>query len=316
MRVIRPRPRRASPWLLVGVAIGLALAHLPDVGRADPQAASPLAHYGGQVVQPRDLAAWWFERYPQEYRQSLDDLLDLRIAKAAAARWGLAVPPALLEDAVTKEVQARQTLLAETHGAEATLAAWVEAAYGVSVDRWRAGILGPRVEGVLLVQRVIRASSRRRAQVHARVLVVAEAARARALRAKVERGADFSLLARQASQDATARVGGTLPPLVRGDLAAHPEVERALFEAPAGTLVGPLEVREGGRTWWHLYKVMRRDAPWSFDREDLPARLEQDLQRHPVGTAERNRWRASLRAEGRVRYLTPDGAPWVPARWR
>ena len=78
-----------------------------------------------------------------------------------------------------------------------------------------------------------------------------EAARARAeeVWAKVLAGEDFAELAKKYSQDPTARDGGDLGALKRGELA--PEIEGPILRASPGEAVGPVRTALG----YHLFKL-------------------------------------------------------------
>jgi peptidyl-prolyl cis-trans isomerase SurA len=77
-----------------------------------------------------------------------------------------------------------------------------------------------------------------------RATEVAEAAR--------KPGTDFSRLATTMSESGTAERGGSLGEVSRGDLVA--ELDQAVFNAAAGTIVGPIETRSA----WHIVRVERR----------------------------------------------------------
>jgi peptidyl-prolyl cis-trans isomerase SurA len=65
-------------------------------------------------------------------------------------------------------------------------------------------------------------------------------------------GTDFSKLATTMSESGTAERGGSLGEVARGDLVA--ELDQAVFNAAAGTIVGPIETRSA----WHIVRVERR----------------------------------------------------------
>ena len=261
------------------LAAGVLLVLVASAWRVGPQAeeragAPAVAVVGRQAITTADLASYWFARYPEEYARTLDDLVDARLARAAAATHGLGVPKEALDAAEAKEVQARREQVAALLGETATLEERIQGAYGLDLATWRARILRPRLYDRLLVERVVRHDTRSRLRLAVRVLVRPDEASTRALAADAARGADFGALAAKHSQDPTARRGGELPSFGRGDL-AWPEVEQALFAAPAGGLVGPLRVETDGKVAWHLYKVVERQAPWPADpaaRGPRPAR--------------------------------------------
>lgn len=64
--------------------------------------------------------------------------------------------------------------------------------------------------------------------------------------------ADFTLLAKTASQAPTKDKGGDLGEVGRGELL--PELDKAVFNSTAGTVLGPIEAK----TAWHILKVEQR----------------------------------------------------------
>ncbi|MFO0934068.1 MAG: peptidylprolyl isomerase [Planctomycetota bacterium] len=237
----------------------------------------------------------------------LDELVDERIVGIEARALGVTVPPAVLVAAVDAEVDARRRQLVERFGPSADLDASVRAYYGLDVAGWRAQVLEPRLRTRLALARVVRLSARLRDQVVARVLVVKDRATADAVRAKLDRGADFSLTALEVSVDPSRSLGGVIPPIARGDL-ARPELEAALFAAAPGSVLGPLEVATGAAVEWHLYKVVERVPAWGGAPSSLLPRLEDDLAKAPVTRAEFERWSSRTRARYGVRYFAPDGS--------
>ena len=277
--------------------------------------AAPVAVLAGAPVSKAELADFWFDRYPEEYGRTLDALVDERLAIREANAHGVRVPRAALETALTREVAARRTQLQTVYGDAVDLESEVRRAYGVDVATWRSRILSPRLHAQLLLERVVRWDTRRRPRVHARVIVVPDAARAQAVVEKLRRGADFSLTAARESIDPSGKRGGDLPWIARGDL-AFPGVEARLFAAGAGELVGPLEVRVEGQPQLQIYKIIRVVEPWQGDLETSWQRLEDDLLATPVDLGEVERWRVRMRRDAEVRYYRPDGRLWTPPSTR
>ena len=290
---------------MVVLCLALMAAPATQADDGDVRMAT-VASVAGRPVTAADLASYWFSRYPEEYRRTLDALIDERVVEREARRHGIAVPAPVLDTAVREEVAARKAQLQRAYGEEANLAREIHRAYGLDVAAWRRTVLRPRMHSQLLLERVVRWDTRRRARVHVRVIVRSDAASARALAARLRSGADFGLTAMRESLDPTAKTGGDLPPIARGDL-AFPAVEAALFPAKRGALVGPLAVTVDGRQQWHLYKVIRHLPPWSASAPDAAKRLEQDLRDHPFSRGEYERWRARAVAEHGVTSFRPGG---------
>lgn len=109
--------------------------------------------------------------------------------------------------------------------------------------------------------------------------------RANELAAAVRGGADFAQTATASSDSGTKEKGGDLGEVARGELIA--DLDKAVFDASAGTVIGPIETRSG----WHILKVeqrlpsevpafesvkdrLRRDASEETFQRDLKAYLE------------------------------------------
>ena len=294
---------------LVALAVSACAAASPPSGSGGPSTdlPAPVAAIGGRRVTKAELCDAIYARRREVYAEALDDLVDERLAAEAKQRFPVTVPSAVLSAAVDAEVQARTEQLRARFGDPVDLEASVRAWYGTGVLEWRRDVLAPRLRAVLETQRVVRLLARTREQVSARVIVVRDAERARALREKLDRGADFSLLALDASEDPTKAKGGALAPIARGDLAV-PTLENALFAAREGSVVGPLEVRTPLGPEWHLYRVVARIQPWVGDPASLAARLEDDLVKNPLLPEEYDRWATRARREAGVVYFAPDGS--------
>lgn len=65
-------------------------------------------------------------------------------------------------------------------------------------------------------------------------------------------GADFAKLAQTFSESGSKDKGGDLGEVARGELL--PELDKAVFNSPAGTVLGPLKTTSG----WHIIKVESR----------------------------------------------------------
>ncbi len=301
------RARRALGAVLASLLS--ACAHGRPSG-SDGDAAAPVppvAQVDEDRVTKADLSDFVFTRFREEYWQAVGDLVDERIVRAESRRLGVSVPAGALDAAVAAEAKAREADLKARFGEKADLAESVRAYYGLDAEAWKRDVLRPRLAVRLALERVVRLSTATRERVLVRVLVVRDPAKARALREKLDRGADFSLLALEASIDPSRSAGGAIPPVVAGDL--PPDVEGPVFQAPPGSLVGPLSVAgPGGTAEVHLYKVIAHEAPWQGDPAALGPRLEEDLRSSPVSAAEYARWSARARREHGVRYFAPDGS--------
>jgi len=83
--------------------------------------------------------------------------------------------------------------------------------------------------------------------------------------------ADFALIAKTSSEAATKEKGGDLGDVTRGELL--PELDKAVFNATAGTILGPIEARSA----WHIIKVEQRLPSEVPAFESIKDRLRKDV---------------------------------------
>ncbi len=99
-----------------------------------------------------------------------------------------------------------------------------------------------------------------------------DAARQRAneIAASVRGGADFAKTASTSSEAGTKEKGGDLGEVARGELL--PDLDKAVFNATAGTVIGPIETKSG----WHILKVEQRLPSEVPAFESVKDRLRKD----------------------------------------
>lgn len=99
-------------------------------------------------------------------------------------------------------------------------------------------------------------------------------ARAAALRERLRAGEDFAALAREASAGATARDGGDLGKVARGDLAA--DIEQVAFALPVGGVSEPIRSANGYRILKVVDKTEAQPASFELARPTIVQRLTQE----------------------------------------
>ena len=98
------------------------------------------------------------------------------------------------------------------------------------------------------------------------------------LRSQILQGADFAELAKQHSRDATAKDGGDLGTLKRGELSQ--DVEGAILVLKVEEVSQPFKSALG-------YHVFRLESKESLDGDGM-VRIRQQIQRHPLPTEVRH----------------------------
>jgi peptidyl-prolyl cis-trans isomerase SurA len=208
-------------------------------------------------------------------KQFLGRLIDTRLQIQEAGREKITVDEVELNEELAERMKRFGTKTTEE------LEALVKA-QGLSYDTVK-----KRIRDALLIQKVMRRKVSLRVSVtepeidryiadnrekleaglsyHARHILIVpddttdagwEAARIRAdvIRTQIKEGADFSELARQNSKDASAKDGGDLGVLKRGELAL--EIESRILALKPGELSSPFRSPLG----WHLFRLESKDS--------------------------------------------------------
>ncbi|HVC35000.1 MAG TPA: peptidylprolyl isomerase, partial [Chloroflexota bacterium] len=107
-------------------------------------------------------------------------------------------------------------------------------------------------------------------QIHARHILVATEAQAASIRAQLEKGGDFTALAKQYSTDTgTKDQGGDLGWFGRGVMV--PEFEQAAFSLKVGEIAQPVKTQFG----YHIIQVLAKDPHRALDPTQLAQAKEQ-----------------------------------------
>ncbi|MCC6626780.1 MAG: peptidylprolyl isomerase [Chloroflexi bacterium] len=138
--------------------------------------------------------------------------------------------------------------------------------YGMTTDDYRELVVRPQLLEDAVKKKLAESIPTDQPQVRAAHILVADEAAARAIKAELDKGADFATLARDRSSDASNKdKGGDLDWFPRGIMA--PEFEQAAFTQPVGVVGDPVKTQFG----WHLIKVLER----AESRPVAPNLLEQ-----------------------------------------
>lgn len=136
-------------------------------------------------------------------------------------------------------------------------------------------------------------------EVHARHILVASEADAKAIIAQLQKGADFATLAKSKSTDGSAREGGDLGFFTHDDMVAE-FADAAFAMKPGEVSKQPVKTQFG----YHVIKVeeRRKQATPSFEdsKDEISGELQQELMAGLV---------KDLRANAKVERFDMDGKP-------
>ena len=208
-------------------------------------------------------------------RQTLMQLVNQSLLVQAGRRNNIQVPDAEVEAEIARIAASRRQSVAQFEAAQARfgidktalrrqvrdsmIAQRVQQGQTageakVSEDEINAAIARARAQGITLPQ------ATPKTQYHAQhILIASQGERAQRLAQRLaqnaQRGADFSALARQYSQDGSAANGGDLGWLSEGETV--PEFERAMRSLKPGQVSAPVHTQFG----WHVIRLVEARTP-------------------------------------------------------
>jgi len=139
-------------------------------------------------------------------------------------------------------------------------------------------------------------------EVHARHILVQTEDEAKAIKAELDKGADFAKLAKEKSKDPGASDGGDLGFFTKEQMV--PEFSKVAFSLEPGKISDPVKTQFG----WHIIKVeeKRNRKPPTF--EQVKPQIEQYVTRKA-----QSEYVAKLRETAKVERMDKPAAPAVPA---
>lgn len=261
--------------------LALGLAMVPPAF-AEEAADPVVARVGGAEIHRSEVAEAYralpeqFAQIPMDaiFGELVQQLVDRKVLALAASDAGLEKDP----DFARRLAQVKDQVLEDVY-----------------VDK----VIDPAVTDAMMKARYdkILADNPPEEEIKARHILVDSEDEAKALKAEVEKGADFAALANERSKDARDGSGGDLGWFTRERMV--PEFAEAAFAATEGKVAGPVKSQFG----WHLILVegRRKQAPPPF--EDVKPQLRQLMVQEL--TTERIE---KLKSGMTVEILNPDGS--------
>jgi hypothetical protein len=254
--------------------------------RDDPAARSSgdgltIARVAGTDVDISELLALWLHQDSLQVLESLDHIVLSRLVLAEANRLGVKVESGKSDKAYQDAVDTiEKSLTAKRPGV--TLDRYVDEALGLDPVRYREYLRDESLRG-LLAERVVRAWVLGSEHAEIRVIVVRNEEDSRKVAEALAAGETFEDVAKKLSADPSAKDGGRVPSVVRGET----PISRLAFATDVGKIGGP-QYEKG--SWLYVF-VEAKPAPISGSWEDLAAAVERSLTERPVADLEVSQWK-------------------------
>lgn len=240
---------------------------------------------------------------PDEANNAVRQLVLDRLAAGEAAAHGITVPPAVVERELSRLLAEQERKVAAASRGARDLAAHVKATWGIEPPSYVA-LVRATLERSLLLERAVLHELVQHPRVQLRLIRVKDKALAEELAKKLELGADFTALARQHSEDGSARDGGVYPPLPT-DLPS-PLFEQTADLAPgARSPVHEVATADGPR--WRIVEVLARLPPDQRPPAERTSAIEALLDGRAVAPPELEAWMRIMEARHEIRFLGLEG---------
>jgi hypothetical protein len=276
-------------------AAGTQAAGAQGPGAGGQEATDPVvARVAGRPVFASELLSQWLYSDSLKVLEQLDTLALGRLVVAEATRLGVKLAPELAESAFARGVKAIEEQI-QIKRPGVTLDQYVSDRLGLDPRRYRERLRDDTLR-TLLGERVVRGWLLQNEHCFLRVIVVQSEEDSELVRQDLAAGKAFEAVARERSKDESAKQGGRIAPIVRGDT----PIGRAAFATEAGQVGGP--VHEGGSWLWLL--VTRRGTPLAGGWDVLGPAVEASLGEQTVDELELRQWKTAMRERYEV-DLTP-----------
>jgi parvulin-like peptidyl-prolyl cis-trans isomerase-like protein len=236
---------------------------------------------------------------PDESANAVRQIVIDRIAAAEAAEGHITVPEAAIAREFDRVLADQDRKVRESSKGKLDLAAYVKNSYGLEKADYEA-IVRASVSRSLLLERVILFELSHHPRIQVRLIRVKDKSLAEEIRKKLAESADFATLARQHSEDGSARDGGIYPPLP-SDL---PSTLFTRTDAIKNGEIGPVEevsTNDGPR--YRIVQVLTRLPAESGAWTERSAAIEQVLEGRPLSPLEVEAWMRVMEQRRQVRIL-------------
>jgi len=247
-----------------------------------------VAIVAGKPIYASELVAQWLYAGRSEARDQIDNLVVGRLVVAEATRLGVRVDPELAEKSYTRGIEAleKQIQTSRKSFENLSLDRYVDQYLGLDPKRYRERLRDEALRS-LLGERVVRGWLLQNEHAFLRVIVVKTEEDKKAVETDLGAGMAFEEVAKLRSKDASAKEGGRIAPIVRGNT----PIASVAFATETGKVGGP--IAEGGD--FLFVRVDRRGTPFEGDWSKLGPAVEASIAEQGVDQLELEQWRRAMR---------------------
>ncbi len=264
-------------------------ASAPPEVPEEPKAPAPtagvvIATVAGKPVDVSELLTQWMHQSSLDVKEQVDRLVLSRLFIEESRRLGLTIDPEQAEKAYADAAIAIEKEIGKKRPG-ISLDRYVDQLLGLDPKVYRERLRDDALRG-LLAERVVRAFLLQSEHAELCVIVVKSEEKLKLVQSELAAGKAFEDVAREHSEEPSAKDGGRVPPVIRSDTV----MGNLAFETPVGSVGGP-KYQQGA---WLLAKVVSRPEPLVGNWKAIGERVEASLKERSIEDLEISQWQTAM----------------------
>jgi hypothetical protein len=251
-----------------------------------PAAGGPLviARVAGEAIDVSELLKQWMHRDSYEVFQQVNRLIANRLVGLEVTRLGIVPDEAVAEQRYKDAVAEIEKSLQKKYPG-ITLDKFVDSVLGLDPLKYRDTVREDARRG-WFAERCVRSFVLQSEHANVRLIAVKSEDDLKQAQADLAAGIAFEEVAQKRSADSSAKEGGRIAPVIKGDS----PMGKLAFNTPVGAVGGP-EYQQGA---WLLIKVDSRPKPLDGLWKDISAEVEKGLAANPLDDIEYKQWETAM----------------------
>lgn len=237
-----------------------------------------LAVVDSEKIMASDLYELYLMDNPLKARRFVEDFALFILVRKEAERMGVSIGSDEVEKRIDAMIREQQGRIALNLDESLTIEEFVRLQYRMEMAEYR-DLLRQSAVFQGLLERCVRYLELRVKRFQVGVIIVDDAAKADRIRKKLEKGANFEVLAKENSNKATGSTAGVLPPLP-ADM-DYPVIKESL-ELKKGGVSEVKETYVGRERFYRIVKLIDIIEPTQGTYAELEAEVEADIEERPL----------------------------------
>ena len=267
----------------------------PPAPATGPSAPSTvIARVAGEPIDVVELLKQWMHRDSYDVFQQMNRLVANRLVGLESTRLGIVPDEAAIEARYKAAVEDIEKSVQKKYPA-ITLDKFVDTVLGLDPLKYRETVRQDARRG-WFAERCVRAFVLQSEHANVRLIALRSEDDLKQTQAELAAGTAFEEVAKKRSADSSAKDGGRIAPVIKGDS----PMGKLAFNTPVGAVGGP-QYEQGA---WLLVKVESRPKPLEGGWKEIAAEVEQGLTGTLIDDIEYKQWETAMQKRYQI-DLTP-----------